>query len=271
MSSPPRPPRPVVQPALLNASPATRWTNLGWWATETTRYVDAARALAQHVGDAAALRPGDVVVDVACGYGDSLALWIETFGAARVVGVEPDPALGATLRARIAAWGLADRITIVTASAETFDLAREVPDATAIVCVDAAYHFRARDAWLRGLARAAPGVRLAFTDLARLTPDVSPRLRRVAGWAGIPVENLWSIGAIIPAMDAAGFDAVRLTGCGTAVLDGFRRFARQSRGRWLRQPHRGGWQALATAALLGQVRDALTMVCIAAQARAPER
>ena len=266
-----RPPRPVVHPALLNASPATRWTNLGWWTSESETYADAARALAMHVGTAAALRPGDVVVDVACGHGDSLALWIEAFGVARVVGVEPDPALGVALRARIAGWGLADRITVVTASAETFDLAHAVPEATAVVCVDAAYHFRTRDTWLRRLASAVPGTRLAFTDLARLTPHLPSRVRRVAGWAGIPEQNLWSIGEVLPAMEAAGFDAVQVTGCGAAVIDGFRRFARRSRGHWLLRPHRGGWHALVTAVLLGQVRDALTMVCISGQARATER
>lgn len=283
-------PRPVVDPALLNATDATRWTNLGWWEAPTsspahpTSYADAARGLAQRVGEAARLRPGDVVVDMACGYGDSLALWVSAFGAARVVGVEPNPVVAAAVRARIAAWGLADRITVVPATAETFDLAEHAADATAVVCVDAAYHFRTRAAWLRAIARAAaPGTRLGFSDLAcpssgggaarRQIPSAAgesaaPRtLRWAASQAGIPPENLWGHDAIADAMAEAGYAAITMTEAGGPILDGFQAFARRSRSVWLRRPRTGGWHALATAWLLGRVRPGLTMVCIGARVR----
>lgn len=268
-------PRPVVDPALLNLTAATRWTNLGWWddspaatSSHATRYPDAARALATHVGEAARLRPGDVVVDVACGYGDSLALWVTAFGAARVVGVEPDPAVAAAVRARIGAWGLADRITVVAETAETFDLAQHAPDATAVVCVDAAYHFRTRAAWLRALAAAvAPGTRLGFSDLAVRGVSASPALQRAAHASGIPVENLWTWAEIPAVLSAAGYDGITVTDAGGPILDGFRAFAHRSRGAWLGQPHRGGWRALATAWWLGRVRPTLTMVCVGAQVR----
>jgi erythromycin 3''-O-methyltransferase len=274
-----------VDPALLNPTTATRWTNLGWWDAATTAtashaipYPDAARALAQRVGEAARLRPGDVVVDMACGYGDSLALWVSAFGAARVVGVEPNPVVAAAVRARIAAWGLADRIRVVPATAETFDLAAHAADATAVVCVDAAYHFRTRAAWLRAVARAAaPGTRLGFSDLAvtgeamrTLTgaEGVTPRgLRWGAARADIPTENLWGHDAIADAMAEAGYAAITMTEAGGPILDGFQAFARRSRSAWLRRPQAGGWQALATAWLLGRVRPGLTMVCIGARVR----
>ena len=287
-------PRPVVDPALLNATDATHWTNLGWWDAPTsgsddhTSYADAARTLALRVGEAARLRPGDVVVDMACGYGDSLALWVSGFGAARVVGVEPDPVVAASVRARIAAWGLADRVTVVAATAETFDLAAHAPDATAIVCVDAAYHFRTRAAWLQAIARAAaPGTRLGVSDLAYTDPGAGaarPRtpatagalatpgtLRWAASQAGIPAENLWALTAIPSALVAAGYDGITVADAGGPILDGFRAFARRSRGAWLGQPHRGGWRALATAWWLGRVRPTLTMVCVGAQVREQAR
>ncbi|MFM8566430.1 MAG: SAM-dependent methyltransferase [Gemmatimonadota bacterium] len=279
-----QPPRPVVDPALLNATAATRWANLGWWETDVQDYAIAARALATRVGEAAPLRAGDVVVDVACGYGDSLAHWVTAFGVARVVGVEPDPAVSAAVRARIAAWGLADRITVVTATAETFDLAAHVPDATAIVCVDAAYHFRSRGAWLARIAESASsGTRIGFSDLAVRDAAVSPQatmpprtdaasaapraLRWGAARAGIPAANLWALHDIPDTMTAAGYAAVMVTECGGPILDGFRAHARRERGRWWHQPARGGWRALATAWLLGRVRPMLTMVCVGAQVR----
>ena len=261
-------PRPVVDPALLNATPATRWTNLGWWgdADLDTPYADAARALASHVGRAAGLRTGDIVVDIACGHGDSLRLWVEAFGAARVIGVEPDAVLGAAIRARVAAWGLSDRITIHTATAESFDLARIAPDATAIVCVDAAYHFQTRAAWLRDLAAtAAPDTRLGFTDLALREAPASSRLRWFAERAGIPAENLWSTAEISGVLQTAGFAETDVTDVGSAVIDGFRAFVSRARLRWIRRPQSGGWELLVTAWMLGQVRPALTMVAIGAR------
>ena len=263
-------PRPVVDPALLNATPATRWTNLGWWgeADLSTPYADAARALASQVGRAAGLRAGDIVVDIACGHGDSLRLWVEAFGAARVIGVEPDAVLGAAIRARVAAWGLGDRITIHTATAESFDLARIAPDATAIVCVDAAYHFQTRAAWLRDLAATvAPGTRLGFTDLALRGVRASARLRWFAERAGIPAANLWSVAEIPEALQTAGFAGVDVTDIGAAVIEGFRAFVSRARLRWLRRPRSGGWALLVTAWMLGQMRLALTMVAISARTR----
>jgi len=273
----------VVDPALLNATATTRWTNLGWWEADVRDYATAARSLATRVGEAAQLRAGDVVVDVACGYGDSLAHWVTAFGVARVVGVEPDPAVSAAVRARIAAWGLADRITVVTATAETFDLAAHVPDATAIVCVDAAYHFRSRGAWLARIVESSPsGTRIGFSDLAvrdtavppqvtmRPRTDIAPApraLRWGAARAGIPTANLWALDDIPDAMTAAGYAAVTVMECGGLILDGFRAHARRERGRWWHQPARGGWRALATAWLLGRVRPMLTVVCVSAQVR----
>ncbi len=261
----PSAPRPVVDPTLLNATTATRWTNLGWW-DGADDYADAARALSLEVGRAAALRAGDVVVDIACGHGDSLRLWVEAFGAARVIGVEPDAGVVAHLRARVAAWGLTECITIIAATAETFDLATAAPDATAIVCVDAAYHFRTRAEWLRRLAViAAPGTRLGFTDLAVRGASIPSRLTWFAERAGIPVANLWSVTAIPGALAAVGYEALAVTDIGAPVLDGFRAFVARSRGRLLVRPRRGGWRALLTAWMLGQVRAGFTMVRVGAR------
>ena len=84
-------PRPVVDPALLNSvGSGARWTNLGFW-REARTYEEAATELARRVGRAAGLGPNDVVLDVACGYGDSLALWGRAFGVKRAIRIEPDP------------------------------------------------------------------------------------------------------------------------------------------------------------------------------------
>jgi SAM-dependent methyltransferase len=219
-------PRPPVDPARLNATADTMWMNLGWWPGAAS-YGDAAQALACRVGEAAGLRAGDVVVDYACGYGDSLRLWVERFGVASVVGVEPDPAVTAIVERRIAAWGLAGRIRIVSARAEPTPPRALAADVSAVVSVDAAYHFHTRHEWLAVcLAQLPVGGRIGTADLV-CTP------RGVRSWSGrllaramrIPHPNLQTSEAISDALVRSGARILRDESAGGAVLDGFATFA----------------------------------------------
>lgn len=216
-------PRPPVDPALLNhRAPDALWTNLGDW-TATTDYTAAATALAVRVGEAAALGPHDCVVDYACGYGDSLRLWVERFGVRRVVGVEPNPQVCERVRARIAGWGLSERISIIASRAELLAPRRVAADVSAVVCVDAAYHFRTRLAWWQMLATDLPaGARVAASDILmadRQRPGLG--LRWIARAMGIPTENLVDATAMRTALTEQGLQDLQLTSTGVSVLDGF--------------------------------------------------
>lgn len=209
------------------------WTNLGFWEgsgavapdapSASTRYQQAAAELARRVGLAANLRPGDGVVDYACGFGDSLRLWVEEFNAESVVGIEPDPSVCGVIEARVRSWGLANRIRVICASAEDPTVGDAAAQATAIVCVDAAYHFRTRSTWLRDLgARAASGARLGFADLSVYAGEErSLRLRALARLMRIPHENLMSARSLAIACEDAGFTVENCEQVGSEVLDGF--------------------------------------------------
>ncbi len=250
----PVPSRQTVYPNLMNGGTSgaeTRWTNLGFWAPGDD-YPAAARELARRVGQAAALRPGDVVIDYACGHGDSLALWVREFGVGRVIGVEADPEAAAAAERRVQEWGLSDRIRVHTGSAESFLPARESPLATAVVAVDAAYHFADRATWLRRLSSSlAAGTRLGFSDIT-LSPGVrwSASVRAMARRAAIPEANLWTTAEVASACAAAGITVVDLEQCGREVLGGFARHAVRSAPRWALHPALGGFRALGTAAAI---------------------
>jgi SAM-dependent methyltransferase len=233
MPQPPHP-RPPVDPALLNADPAEMWTNLGDWFDAAT-YAEAARALATRVGERAGLGPSDVVVDYACGYGDSLRLWVERFGVRRVIGIEPDPGICETVRARVARWGLGSRIAVVASRAERFSVAEAAADVTAAVCVDAAYHFRSRIEWWRALIRQLPiGARIATADLVLADGRrVGPFTRAIAAAFGIPGENLCDAETMRAALAASHVAEIRIEPIGHRVLGGFAAQA-PSRSRALR-------------------------------------
>lgn len=243
---------PVVDPALLNGAGApTRWANLGFW-RDAREYPHAAAALARRVGRAAQLGANDVVLDIACGCGDSLALWVQEFEVQRTVGVEPDAASVDVAVARVRDWGLDDRVALVCAAAEELDPRTACPGLTAITCVDAAYHFRSRREWLSRLAAAVPsGTRLGLADLL-VAPSLRQgvRVRALAARAAIPEENLWTAHDVEPLLADCGWVLDRLVRCGPEVLGGFRQFALRSTPHLVRHRSQGGWRALATALAL---------------------
>lgn len=242
----------MVEPVLLNGAGAkTRWANLGFW-REARDYPSAAAELARRVGRAANLGPGDVVLDLACGYADSCALWVREFGVARVIGVEPDPAVVVEATARVRGWQLADRIVLRRERAEFVRPATDAPGVTAVVCVDAAYHFHTRELWLRTLKReVAAGTRLGLADLVVTHRGRRGRLADLLGrHADIPLSNLWTAEEIEPSLSEYGWRVERLVRCGPEVLGGFVRHARRAGVRWLASPRRGGWHALGTAAMI---------------------
>jgi microcystin synthetase protein McyJ len=56
------------------------WLNLGYWETATS-YPDAANALASKTALYSRLKNRSIVVDVGCGFGESLLLWRSRFDA----------------------------------------------------------------------------------------------------------------------------------------------------------------------------------------------
>lgn len=239
--------------------------NLGWWA-QTAAYAEAAVALARQVGNAARLSQGDQVMDVGCGAGDSTALWIREFGAARVTGIEPNTTVAARARRRVTAWQLDNQVTIDTRSAESFADATVLAQLDAVVSVDAAYHIETRARWLQKLgATCRPGTRLGLFDIALRDTADRPRFSGSARRAGIPAANLWTVDEIVPTLTAAGFTDVRVRRCDGDVFSGFNRFARRNAIRLAMHPGQGGWRALGTAMLLASAGARLAAVVVGAQ------
>jgi cyclopropane fatty-acyl-phospholipid synthase-like methyltransferase len=206
------------------------WTNLGYWLAPSSAsppYGLAARELALRVGRAAQLRPDDVVTDYACGYGDSLRLWTEEFGVRRVVGVEPDPTVCSVAESRVREWGLSDCVRVHCFAAEHVTPRELDAQVTAVVSVDAAYHFRSRADWLRSAAASLPmGGRVAFSDLLWTSERPLGALATfVAQSMRIHAPNLLSESALQAEIRSCGLELLSNERCGEAVLDGFARHA----------------------------------------------
>jgi len=244
---------------------APQWANLGLWpprpggaegdAGRLPTYPEAARALAERVGQAARLSPGYAVLDLACGEGASLKLWRETFGVARADGVELDPARAATAaraieRGRGATW---------QGPAMAFlEAARRHHPYDAVVCVDAAYHLASVAALARACRRVLPrDKRLAFTTLTwpHRAPTGPSRLlaRATLRAAAIPAGAVLTRDALAHTLTAAGYQDVLVEPLDRDVLVAFAaHVARRRRDLSLAQRLSWRWLKVELTARLGR-------------------
>ena len=189
----------------------------------------------------AGLKPGQRVLSVGCGAGEELSRWRSVWGAAAVVGIERDKPLAAAARARPGVEGVFASLAALPAGCAPFE---------AVLCVDAAYHFSPRAAWLRALRqRLLPGGVLAFTDLVLAHgARASPGLVWAARLCGLSMHDIADVRAAEARLVAAGLAPQGTSRLDEAVLDGFARFVRS------RPMGRGGLRPCVTAALIAPAR-----------------
>ena len=205
------------------------WLNLGYW--KDARTIDqACEALAALVADAAAMGPGDDVVDVGFGFADQDILWMQRFAPRRIIGLNVTPSQVRIARARVERLGMADRIDLREGSATDMRL----PDASCdvVTAVECAFHFHTRERFFAEAFRVLrPGGRLVLADVIRAAPDRHP-LRRMAqdfNWAAlaqkfaIPPANADRRDGYAGKLQAAGFGAVRVTSIREQIFPGWHR------------------------------------------------
>lgn len=255
---------PTAERALLHRGGRRgTWGNLGLWRDADEDYASACAALACAVADAAGLRAGDAVLDIACGAGDELLLWLDTYGAARVVGVERDAHLVMAARQRAGARAVVEQAVAPQLDAfgsACFDR---------VVCVDAAYHLSPRSAFLQAAWRALkPGGTLAYTDLS--VPRAGPLLRTAARLCGVAAADLLGPAAQAQRLLDHGFVDARVRPLDDAVLGGFARFVQAQGARVARTALHRDWRRPGlTARLIGPCRRAGLGYVLLAATRGP--
>lgn len=230
------------------------WGNLGLWPARD--YAQACERLAKRVAALAGPLDGARVLSPGCGQGEELALWTGRHGAASAIGIDAwaPPACGGPLPP--SPWG--PRLLHGDAN-EMAELAGTGFDA--LLCVDAAYHFSPRRAWLdQAFTVLRPGGALVFCDLLLETRWVPAGLLRLVlaplgRAAGIGLSDLRSPAAACARVAEAGFTDVRLERLDEAVLDGFVAFVAAQQVRLGGMAQSAGWRRVAaTARLLRALR-----------------
>lgn len=153
--------------------------NLGYWRDNPKTLDEASRDLARLVAREADLGPGDIQVDVGCGYGDQDFLWASEFGPAETIGMNIAEEQIEIANRRAAELGLADHIRFQYGSA--VDLPREDDSCTKVTALESAFHFPSHTKFFSEAYRVLrPGGKI-------VTADIVPRTNRATDaiiWLG---------------------------------------------------------------------------------------
>ena len=194
------------------------WGNLGYWESHDD-YLNAAKALARLVGDAAELHSNQEILDLGSGYGAQLHLWKSHYRVESIQTFEPDKAASKHAQSYIAGSDISGIRWLPSAKSAADGL-------DAVVSVDAAYHIPNRRAlWQDLVGRLKPNGRLALTDLVLLerAHTRTHPLQKISSIFEIPAENIMTQQVYREELEGIGFKSVEFQDLSSAVFGGFAR------------------------------------------------
>jgi cyclopropane fatty-acyl-phospholipid synthase-like methyltransferase len=200
--------------------------NMGYWGelggTRATTLHQANLQSFRLVLDAAGIRPNERVLDAGCGFG-TLALAASDRGA-RVTGLNLSEVQLAHARKSAAQRVLGPRFVLGSAT----DMPVASASMDAVISVEAAFHFDARERFFEEAARVlAPGGRMVLVDLVLAPPRHILEARAMESLSrrlAFPMANVYGIQGYADRVRAAGLEVRTAISIQSDVVPPFRRW-----------------------------------------------
>ncbi len=243
--------------AARHAGHVGRNVHLGYWddPSSSGEFEDAQAHLTARIVALASPVAGQTVLDIACGFGGTLAALDATQTGLRLTGLNIDPRQLALCRGSVTRQGNA--LTLVAGDACALPFQSASFDHA--YCVEAMFHFSSRQHFMREAARVIhPGGLLTLCDIL-LRPPAPGAPWDAAAIAAIvqrdygPWPEPWiDVAQLLSWADTAGFDLVSLQDWSAATLPSYRFVApdrpgipprQASAGEVFRWMHTNGWLA----------------------------
>jgi erythromycin 3''-O-methyltransferase len=204
----------LADPEVQFADRDTRYTNIGYWATDETTVDQACEAVAALLADEAGLAAGQDVLDVGCGYGDQDFLWLRDRRPRTISAIDVAPHQIEPARERAAAEGVDDRLDFRVGTATELPFANGTFDR--VVTLDAAMHFHTRAEFFQEAYRVLrPGGVLGTVDTIPVDGDTPRREFRTPRFSlyrvTVPDRNWYDRDEYATQLAATGFVDERVT------------------------------------------------------------
>lgn len=209
-------------------SPAQSWGNLGLW-RDSEDYSEACRRLALALGDSAELDSESHVLDAGFGCGDQLQLWIEHFNIASLQGIKLSQSQTRNAIDLLQRSGHAQHCKyLLQGDINQPDLwpAKGAHPPNRILCLDSAYHFPDRAAFLARAGDVLPkGGGICLSDFILSAPSrpvpQQLSLRSMLWCSRIPWRNLATAAQYVEQLQGAGFGSAQIEDISAEVMEGF--------------------------------------------------
>ncbi len=192
----------------------THYVNIGYWDSDDITVDEASGAIAMKLAEAAGLGPGQVVLDVGCGYGDQDFLWLKEFAPRSIDALDVTTAQIYAAKQRAMTAEVTNRLRFKVGTATALPFADAAFDR--VISLDAAFHFTTREDFFREAMRVLrPGGVLATMDTIPLDNAASPKSLRSKRFTlyrhAVPEANWYDRDAYATKLAGTGFTDVTVT------------------------------------------------------------
>lgn len=220
----------AINSKLLGDHAEIAWSNLGYWDVENVSYPQACHRLAQHLADTIHLNSNDILLDLGCGQGASLALWKEHYQLKHIEAVELQETCVRSIQNKLDYVHKIHCNSFLNLKAEHFDCKFD-----AILCIDAAYHSNL-NSFLEVVAQILNSEgRLAFHYLVltekfqHLNAIEKLKLKYLLKYADVKCEYLFNLEQTTQILEQRGFKQVHIENLSEHVLVGFAEYIQQQK------------------------------------------